>query len=94
MATHPNRRLAERRPVHHILHRGGFLSCRLRQLALGENGVQMQRHVPRRGLEKLRNLGLRQPDGLVLKPALDARPPVLRLVEDDFGWGQGHVAHG
>jgi len=34
-------------------------------------------------LEKLRHQSLRQPDSLVLKPALDARLSVLRLVEDD-----------
>jgi len=43
-------------------------------------------------LEKLRNLGLRQPDGFVLKPALNARPPILRLVEDDCGKGSSLMA--
>jgi hypothetical protein len=44
--------------------------------------------------EKLPDERLRQPQGLVLKPALDARATVLRLVEDDFGMGQRFVAHG
>jgi hypothetical protein len=33
-------------------------------------------------LEQLRHLRLREPDRLVLEPALDARATVLRLVED------------
>lgn len=48
----------------------------------------MQRHVLRRGLEQLRNLRLRQPDRLVFQPALDARAPVFRLVEQEFAAGR------
>jgi hypothetical protein len=53
----------------------------------------MQRHVLRRGLKQLRHLRLRHPHRLILKPALDARAPVLRLVEQEFGIGFGCVAH-
>jgi hypothetical protein len=48
--------------------------------------------ILRRGLEQLGHLRLREPDGFVLKAALDARAAILRLVEDDFGIGQG-VGH-
>jgi hypothetical protein len=52
----------------------------------------MQRDVLRGGLEQLGDERLRQPDRLVLEPALDAGAAVLRLVEDDarlrrFGHG-------
>jgi hypothetical protein len=53
----------------------------------------MQRHVLRRRLKKLRHLRLRHPHRLMLKPALDALAPVLRLVEQKFGIGFGRVAH-
>ena len=53
----------------------------------------MECHVLRSCLEQLGDLRLRQPQGFVLKPALDARPAILRLVENDFGIGQGLVAH-
>jgi hypothetical protein len=42
----------------------------------------MQADVLLGGLEKLRHLLLRQPDGFILEPALDARAAILRLVED------------
>jgi hypothetical protein len=42
----------------------------------------MQRHVLRCGLEKIRNLRLRQPDRLALEPALDARAAILPLVKN------------
>ena len=61
--------------------------------ALGENGLQMQRHVLRRGLEQLRHLRLRHPHCVRLKPALDTRPPVLRLVKDEFGLGWRRITH-
>jgi hypothetical protein len=45
-------------------------------------------------LEQFGNERLRQPDGFVFKPALDARAAVFGLVKNDFGIGQGFVAHG
>lgn len=45
-------------------------------------------------LKQLRNERLRQPDGLILKPALDARAPVLGLIENDFRLRCGFFAHG
>ena len=45
-------------------------------------------------LEKLRHVLLREPDGFVLKPALDARSAILGLVEDEVGIGSWFVFHG
>jgi hypothetical protein len=45
-------------------------------------------------LEQLRHQLLRQPHGLVLKPALNARPAILRLVEDHRRLRLGFLAHG
>ena len=55
---------------------------------------EVERDILRRGIEQLGNLGLRQPEGFIFKPALDARATVLRLVEDDAGLRLGFVAHG
>jgi hypothetical protein len=44
-------------------------------------------------LEQFRDLGLGQPEGVVLKPTLDARSPVLCLVEDQLGLRDRFVAH-
>jgi hypothetical protein len=38
-------------------------------------------------LEQLRQKRLRQPNRLILKPALHTRPAILRLVKDDFRIG-------
>ena len=59
-------------------------SCPSRQFALGVNAFQMLVHGRNRDLEQLRDERLCQPERLILKPALDARAAVLRLVEDDF----------
>ncbi len=68
-------------------------SCLPAQFAFLENVHQMLVDRPPVLLEKLRDERLRQPKRLIFKPALHARPPVLRLVEDDFGLGQRRVAH-
>ncbi|MHB1631179.1 MAG: hypothetical protein ACYCQL_03005 [Acidithiobacillus sp.] len=47
----------------------------------------MQVDVGYRCLEQLGNLDLREPQRFLLKPALDACPPILGLVEDEFGLG-------
>ena len=45
-------------------------------------------------LKQLRDQRLRQPERLVLEPALDARAAVLGLVEDDAGLRRRVVGHG
>jgi len=45
-------------------------------------------------LKQLRHQLLGQPDGFTFQSALDARAAILRLVEDDFGFGQRLVTHG
>jgi hypothetical protein len=54
----------------------------------------MQIDVGHRRLKKLGHLNLRQPQRLILKPALDARAAILRLLEDDFGLRQRFFTHG
>lgn len=46
-------------------------------------------------LKQLRDLGLRQPDGLILEPALDAGAAILCLIQEDFtaGGQRSQVAH-
>jgi hypothetical protein len=44
-------------------------------------------------LKQFGNLSLSKPQGLIVKTALDAGTPVFGLVEDEFGLGQGLVAH-
>ena len=53
----------------------------------------MQGDVLRRGLKQLRQERLREPDRIILEPALDARLPVLGLVEDQRGGMGGRVRH-
>lgn len=68
-------------------------SCLPAQLALVENVDQVLIDRPHVLFEKLPDERLRQPQGLVLKPALHAGPAILRLVEDDFGVGRRLFAH-
>jgi hypothetical protein len=44
----------------------------------------MNRYILGRGLKQLRDHRLRQPDRLILKPALNARPAILGLVKNDL----------
>ena len=52
----------------------------LAQLPLGVNALQMLVHGRHRDLEQLRNKRLREPDRLILKPALNARAAILGAV--------------
>jgi hypothetical protein len=69
-------------------------SCHCRQLSLVIDAFQMFINRRHRYLKQLRDKCLRQPDRFIFKTALNTRPPVLGLVEDDFGLGQGFVTHG
>ena len=68
-------------------------SCLPAQFALLEDVHQVLVDRPHVLLEQLRHERLRQPDRLVLEPALDARPAVLGLVEDDAGLRRRFVGH-
>jgi hypothetical protein len=54
------------------------------QLILVENVANVHADVGNGGLKQLRQLALRQPDCHVLQPHFNARPVVLRLIENDF----------
>lgn len=54
-------------------------SCRRRQFPLRVDAFHVLVHRRHGDLEQLGNQRLRQPKGLVLKPALNARPAILRL---------------
>jgi hypothetical protein len=60
-------------------------SCPRVQLALGKDRLQVMVDRAYADLEELGHQLLREPDGLALEPALDARSPVLGLVEDQLG---------
>lgn len=53
----------------------------------------MQCDVLGRGLKQLPHQRLSHPDRLLLEPALDARPPIRRLVQNDLGVGFGVRLH-
>ena len=53
----------------------------------------MKGDVLRRGLEKLGNLRLRQPQRFILEPALNAGTSILGLIEQKFGLGQRLSCH-
>lgn len=65
-------------------------SCALCEFALGEARCS----VPRRYLEEERHLRHCLSEVLLLELALDARPPILRLVEDETPDGLRLVALG
>src|SRR5438045_687340 len=67
--------------------------CLPREFTLGVDVLQMLVDGAGVLLEKLADERLCQPDGFILKPALDARLPVLRLVEDQRGWAGGFVGY-
>ena len=69
-------------------------NCLRAQFPFSKNGLQVVIHRVHADLEQLGEESLRQPNRFVLKPALDPRAAILRLVEDDFGVGQRLVAHG
>src|ERR1700745_81183 len=58
-------------------------SCLPAQFALFEDVHQVLVDRPHILLEKIGQEGLREPDRIEIDPALDARAPVLGLVEDD-----------
>ena len=57
-------------------------SCPRIELLLGEDGLQVLVHGRHSDLEQLGDERLRQPDRLVLEPALDPGATVLGLVEN------------
>ena len=57
-------------------------SCLSVQLAFGEQALQVFVDGRNGDLKQLAHECLRQPDCLLLEPALDARPPILRLIQD------------
>jgi len=69
-------------------------SCLPTQFAFVEDIHQVLVDRPYILLEKLPDERLRQPQRLILKPALNARAAILGLVENDFELGQRFVAHG
>ena len=69
-------------------------SCPCRQFSLVIDAFQMFINRRHRYLKQLRDKCLRPPDRFVFKPALDARSPLLGLIKDDSGLGQGFVTHG
>ena len=68
-------------------------SCLPGQFALVEYVHQVLIDRPYVLLKKLRDERLCQPHGFVLKPALHARLPVLRLVKNEAGLRLGVFAH-
>jgi hypothetical protein len=68
-------------------------SCLPAQFSLVENIDQVLIDRSHILVEQLSDERLRQPQRVVLKPALNARTAILRLVEDDFRLGQRCVAH-
>jgi len=67
--------------------------CFRAQFPLGKDRFQVVVHRAYADLKKLRHERLSEPHRFILKPALDARATILRLVEDDFGLRQWLVAH-
>ena len=67
--------------------------CFLRQFSFLENITNVLGDDGAFPLEQVRHLRLRQPDRFLLQPHLQAGAPVLRLVEDDRGWGRWCVTH-
>ena len=63
------------------------------QFPLPVDAFKVLVHSRHSDLEQLGYERLRQPQVLVLKPALDAGAAILCLVEDDFGIGQRFFAH-
>ena len=53
------------------------------QLTVREDPLEVLVHRRHRDLEQLGDQRLREPDGLILEAALDARAAVLGLIEDD-----------
>ena len=68
-------------------------SCPRGQFALIPDAFQVLVHGWHRHLEQFGDLRLRQPDRLVLQPALDTRSTILRLVEEDLGLRERIVGH-
>jgi hypothetical protein len=63
-------------------------SCRRVQLGLLIDVLQVLVDRADILLKQLRDQDLRKPDGLVLEAAIDARPAVFGLIEDDLAAGR------
>jgi hypothetical protein len=69
-------------------------NCFLGQFSLGKHVLKVLVDGANVLLEQLCHELLGKPDGVVLEPALDARLPILGLIEDNAGLRGGAVRHG
>jgi hypothetical protein len=77
-------------------HQARLDSCLCVEFAFLVDVLKVEVDVLDRRLKQLGHEGLRQPDRLALEAALDARAPVLGLVEDQLAFGRliGEFRHG